>query len=454
MSIPSTDACSAQTAGTYTTTGGAIGQLDGLSRGAPRTAFLAGVGGCGMRGLASLLLECGWQVWGADSKAVAPDDPLVLAGLQVLQAGQSPPAVSLAVRSVAVPVADPQFAMATADARNSLVYAELLGEITRLRDCLAVAGSHGKTTITGWIAYGLRMAGRNPGFLVGGGVSQLGGSAAWGDLREPLVAESCEYDRTFHQLSPQWVALCNVDAEHPDTYPGGYPEVEQAFEEFLARVPATGTVFAGPEAPDLSASTVASWIPVDPLAAEVQVGLAGEHNRLNGALVAAVLRGFRVEEDTIRLVLKKYQGANRRMEQVGELHGAVVFSDYAHHPTEIAATLQAATEMWPQRRLVAVLQPHQARRFDCFREQFVEALDAASAVLLLPIFRARDPEGLNPTSAELEEPLRHRQQRDIFSFPDHAAAAQWLASNVRESDMVVCLGAGDIDSFARSLCQQ
>jgi len=427
------------------------GTLSALAQGGKSTAFLAGAGGCGMRGLASFLLENDWEVWGADSKPFSDSDSLIKAGLRPLGVGQLTPQVSLAVRSVAVPETDPQFRAACEAGARGLVYSELLGEMTRLRPTLAVAGSHGKTTITAWIAYGLRLAGRDPGFLVGGGVPQLGGSASWGTSSEPLVAESCEYARTFHKLSPKWVALSNVDAEHPDTYPTGYPEVEEAFRIFLSKLPADGVVYASPEAPDLSDSTPAQWCLAEELPKDWKVGLAGRHNRLNAALVRTTLLAHGISEEHVCEAIASFRGADRRMEELGTLNGAPVVSDYAHHPVEVSATLEAASEMWPGRRLVVAFQPHQARRFDRFRVEFSKALDRADALVLLPLYRARDPEDLRPETGELLAPLQARRKRDIFVAEDASIAATWLQSHVQGEDILLCLGAGDIDSFARSL---
>ncbi len=430
------------------------GMLAELARGGAPRAYLAGAGGCGMRGLARFLLDCGWAVWGADRQPLSGEDPLVRQGLHPLAEGDPPPAVSLAARSVAVPEDDPAFAAACAAGARPLRYAELLGEITRLRPTWAVAGSHGKTTTTAWIAYGLRRVGRRPGFLVGGGVPQLGASADWGDPAEALIAESCEYDRTFLQLRPRVVALLNVDAEHPDTYPGGLPEVREAFERFLGLLPAEGLVLAGPEAPELASATAARWLRAPDLPNDWEVGLPGAHNRRNGALVAAVLAELGLEAPAIRAALRDFRGAARRLETVGRHPcGATVVSDYAHHPTELRATLAAAREAWPGRRLVVLFQPHQARRFTEYQGDFVAALDFADALLLLPVFRARDPEDLVAEVAAIREPLESRRPRPIEVLEDPAAAPEALRRSLRPDDLLLCLGAGDIDALARSLAR-
>lgn len=427
--------------------------LDALAGAAGRTAFLAGAGGCGQRGIAQFLLAAGWQVWGSDRAPWASDDPLVAQGLQPLPDGSAPPAVSLAVRSAAVAANHPGIAAARDAGARDLLYAEMLGEISKLRPVLAIAGSHGKSTTTAWLAWALRDAGVPVGFLVGAGIPQLGTSADWGDPTQPLLLESCEYARSFHHLRPARVALLNVDAEHPDTYPGGLPEVTEAFATFLAQVPASGRIDVGPEAPhELAHQTEAAWVPAPPLADDVELGLPGRHNRQNGALVAAVLRSFGMDEEAVRRGLAGFRGAARRLEEVGAWQGARLVSDYAHHPVEVAATLQAARERWPDARLHAVFQPHQAQRLHAYREQFAPSLDQADALVLLEVYRTRDPEDLQVSVAELEPELRRRRSdRPLHLAADFEAASRALAGEVRPGDVVLFLGAGDVDQFARQL---
>lgn len=427
--------------------------LDALAGSAGRTAFLAGVGGCGLRGIADFLLAAGWQVWGSDSTALASNDPLIRAGLQPLADGVASPPVSLCVRSAAVSEQQAGFTAAIQAGARPLLYAEMLGEISKLRPVLAVAGSHGKSTTTAWMAWALREAGVPVGYLVGAGIPQLGRSADWGDPSFPLLLESCEYARSFHFLHPARVALLNVDAEHPDTYPGGLPEVMQAFEQFLSQVRADGWIDAGPEAPSsLAQASTAGWRQAAPIPTDWELGLPGEHNRRNAAVVAAVLRSFGLTDDQLRAGLAGFRGASRRLEEVGSFQGATLVSDYAHHPVEVAATLQAAHERWPQARVHAVFQPHQAQRFHAYRDQFAPSLDEADALVLLEIYRARDPEELQASVAELEPELRARHpERPLCLARDFDAAASALSNRVQEGDVVLFLGAGDVDRFARRL---
>jgi len=425
--------------------------LDALAGAAGRTALLSGAQGTGMRGLARLLLQAGWTVYGVDRASFSPADPLVQAGLLAWPHSETPQ-VSWAVRSVAVPEQDAAFAAARAGGARAATYPEMLGSISQLRRVLAVAGSHGKSTTSAWIAFGLRRAGRAAGFVVGAPCAQLGGSADWGDPLEPLVLESCEYARSFHHLSPWSVALTNVNAEHPDTYPGGLPEVTESFARFLGACSAAGKVYAGPEAPDLRSHARAAWRTAEPLPEDWEVGLPGLHNRRNGALVAEVLSALGLDDSEVRAALAEFRGCSRRLEEVGTRNGALVISDYAHHPVEISATLQAVCERWPGRRVFAVFQPHQAQRFHAYREQFAPALDLADRLLLLEIYRARDPEELRASVAELVPDLIRRRARPLAVVQEMESARAALDAWLDPGDVVLCLGAGDVDAFARGLC--
>jgi UDP-N-acetylmuramate--alanine ligase len=169
-------------------------------------------------------------------------------------------------------------------------------------------------------------------------------------------------------------------------------------------------------------------------------------------VVAAVLRSFGLEESAVRSGLAGFRGAARRMETVGTWRGARLVSDYAHHPVEVAATLQAAKECWPQARLHAVFQPHQAQRFHAYRDQFAPSLDEADALVLLEIYRARDPEELQASVAELEPELRSRRAtRPLCLAHDFDVAERALSEQVEPGDVVLFLGAGDVDRFARRL---
>ncbi|MDE0585399.1 MAG: Mur ligase domain-containing protein [Planctomycetota bacterium] len=439
-----------------TSTASAAG-LDKLALENGRVVVFVGVGGCGMRGLATFFLQAGWQVYGCDARPLAADDKLFKLGLEVCDV-DSVPLASWVVRSAAVPASDDVFEKCIAESARPCLYAEFLGEISKIREVVAVAGTHGKTTCTAWIAYGLRQAGVEVGYLVGAEVPQLGSSSEWGDPSLPLVIESCEYARSFHHLRPSKVALINVAAEHPDTYPGGLPEVTESFAKFLSNTVDGGTIIAGPEAPSqLQQHTSATWMPACPLNSTTNIGLFGRHNRSNAALVAAVLRDFDLSDEQILHGLSTFTGAARRLEFLKELNlgngeSIKLVSDYAHHPTEVAATINAARERWPQAKINVMFQPHQAQRFQDYRELYIACLDEADMVALLPIFRARDVDSCSADSKELLPDLEARHPQRLHNFCETIEQSiNWTLSNSTTGSVVLCLGAGDIDGYIRKL---
>jgi len=442
--------------GVQTSTASAAG-LDKLALENGKVVVFVGVGGCGMRGLATFFLQAGWKVYGCDARPLAVDDKLLKLGLEVCDVG-SVPRASWVVRSAAVPASDTVFEECISESARPCLYAEFLGEISKIREVVAVAGTHGKTTCTAWIAYGLRQAGVEVGYLVGAEVPQLGSSSEWGDPSLPLVIESCEYARSFHHLRPSKVALINVAAEHPDTYPGGLPEVTESFAKFLSNTVDGGTVIAGPEAPSqLQKHTSATWMPARSLNSTINIGLFGKHNRSNAALVAAVLGDFGLGEEQILHALSTFTGAARRLEVVKELslgdgESITLVSDYAHHPTEVGATINAARERWPQAKINVVFQPHQAQRFQDYRDLYVECLDEADMVALLPIFRARDVESCSADSKDLLPDLDAQHPQRLHNFCEKIEESlNWTLSNSTNGSVVLCLGAGDIDGHIRKL---
>lgn len=425
-------------------------QLQSLALKHGASAVLVGVGGSGMRGLATLLLEAGWSVWGSDQKKLPKSDSLWAKGLQHFESSATP-SCSWVVRSAAVSEKDDAVNEAVKGGAKSILYSEFLGEISRIRPVIAIAGSHGKTTCSAWLAYGFRSAGIDIGFLVGDYIPQLETSASWGDPSLPLIMESCEYARSFHFLNPEQIALINVDAEHPDTYPGGLQEVEEAFKVFLSKLCSGGKIFAGLEAPRKFEKYYSeNWHSCSATDSQQKIGLYGSHNRLNAALVSEIWRDYGLQEPEIDYGLSTFLGASRRLESLGEVvvkNGAslVLVSDYAHHPVEVHATISAAKERWPRHRLLAVMQPHQAQRFHAYRNQFASCLDLADEVVLLDVYRARDPESLDADVRELIPELQQRNPgRCLTHFPDSNSVIEYLHTHVDDGTVVLGLGAGDI----------
>jgi UDP-N-acetylmuramate--alanine ligase len=453
-----------------------------------RSAYLVGIGGTGMSGAAELLRARGLEVRGCERTAsrrtarldrvgvvVDPDDGTVAL----------PVATTLVVASAAVPDAHPLLLEARRRRLPVWKYAECLGALMDGRTGIAVAGCHGKTTTTALVATALWRAGRDPSFVVGGEVRDLATSARPG-RGEHFVAEACEFDRSFHRLRPRVALVTNVDADHLDYY-RDLDEIRESFRAFARLLPADGAlvvheehaaVFEGD--PALAArvetygfSPSASWRATDPwwdgreqalrwrveragrLLGPASVPLSGLHNVLNatGALAALAEAGLSFEESTAAIA--SFGGVARRLERVGEARGVTVLDDYGHHPAEIRSVVRALRTRFDGRRVVVVFQPHQASRTRHLLDDFGKALAEADEAWLAPIYFARDGEEERRAVCSEDVVVRVRaaggKARAFDGFEPLIAHA---VSAARPGDVVVTMGAGDVDEVARGLARR
>jgi UDP-N-acetylmuramate--alanine ligase len=340
--------------------------------------------------------------------------------------------------------------------------AELLAELSALRRTIAVAGTHGKTTTASMLVHALRAAGADPGWLVGGGVGAGLGNAHWSE-GEWLVVEADESDRSMLSLSVEIAVLTNVELDHHATY-GSLEELRDAFRQFLSGA-RWAVVWDRPEllrlregdvvAYDLGSFTLgAGGVSFDWRGIELSLQVPGEHNALDAtaALEAARLAG--AEPGPAAAGVAAFHGADRRFQPLGlSAAGALVYEDYAHHPSEISATLTAARTL-PHRRLVAVFQPHLYSRTALLATEFGRALALADAIAVLDVYAARErPEehpgvsGLSIAEAAADAAGGH----PVLWLPRFADAVPVLAGMLREGDLCVVMGAGDVDELARAL---
>lgn len=314
---------------------------------------------------------------------------------------------------------------AFADRVDGKSRAELLAELVSLRDSIVVAGAHGKTTTAGMIAFCLARLDRDPAWLIGADVPQLGGNAGAGSGW--LVVEGDESDRTIAALRPQVAVVTNVDLDHHSTF-ASRAEVESLFDGWLTYVP---EVVRGDELPLYDG----------PLA------LAGEHNRRNAACAAAALERAGVGRDELRPVLAEFSGAGRRLEHRGEAGGVAVFDDYAHHPTEIAATLAAARNAGG--RLLVLFQPHLYTRTRHLAIEIAKALAAADAVAVADVYAAREPPLDGVTGKLIVDALAERRPgMPLAWMPQCNDGARFLVQRARAGDRILTMGAGDVDRAA------
>ena len=439
---------------------------------AGRRLHFVGIGGAGMSGLALVARRLGAEVSGSDRADSSYLARLCAEGLEPVighDAANLPAGAEIVV-STAIPEDNPELAAGRAAGAAVLHRVDLLGELSRLRRTIAVGGTHGKTTTASMTALVLRECGRDPAFLIGGELRAAGTNAAWGE-GEWAVIEADESDRSFLKLARDVAVITNVELDHHSTY-GTLGRLEAAFAEFAApaalrvlgpgleRYAAAGrSVRIGIDRGDLAAREVeltpgGSRFTVEGTGVELRV--PGRHNVLNALAALASCRAAGVEPEEAGSALAAFTGAGRRFEDHGRTPaGALVFDDYAHHPTEVRATLEAARSYEP-RRLVACFQPHLYSRTSMLAREFGQALALADVAVVLDVYpareRAEDFEGVSGLLVA-RSAADAGGGRPVWWLPSRDDAARMLAEELRDGDLLVTLGAGDVDELARRLTE-
>ena len=445
-----------------------------------------GIGGAGMGGIAEVLLNLGYQVQGSDLKPNAVTRHLERLGATV-QLGHDARHVAgadVVVASTAVPAANPELAAAR-EARVPVVQrAEMLAELMRFRQGIAVAGTHGKTTTTSLLASVLAAGGLDPTFVIGGQLKSAGTNARLGAGRY-LVAEADESDASFLHLQPVISIVTNIDLDHMATYGGDFARLRQAFVEFLHNLPFWGLAVLCiddenvrgilPEVPrpvvsyglsedaDLRAVNVRRQgfrTAFDVLREgrpplPVTLNLPGAHNVLNTLAAIAVASELGVPDEAIQAALSGFQGIGRRLERIGEVDldaGRIeIVDDYGHHPTEIAATLEAVRQGWPGRRLVLAFQPHRYTRTHDLIDDFGQVLSEADVLLVTEVYPAGEAPIANADGRAVCRAVRSRGRVEPVFVEDVQQLAESLRGLLEDGDLVVTMGAGSIGAVAHDL---
>jgi UDP-N-acetylmuramate--alanine ligase len=362
------------------------------------------------------------------------------------------------VVSTAIAPDNPERAAARERGLVQLHRGALLGEVSRLRPTIAVAGTHGKTTTASMAAHVLLACGLDPCYLIGGELRSSATNAAWGSGW--LVVEADESDRSFLELSPEVAVVTNMELDHHTTY-ASHVELEQAFAEFvrdaphavlapeLTRLHPTPLTFDAAGADTSGGGVRFVWDGV-----EVALAVPGEHSARNAAAALTACRLAGAEPVAAAAALADFRGASRRFERLGSTaSGAEVVDDYAHHPTEVRATLQAARTLAP-RRLVAAFQPHLFSRTQLLAREFGAALALADVVIVLDVYPARERAENFPGVSGLlvaEAAADAVHGRDVRWLPGLADAERVLRAELRDGDLCLVLGAGDVDALGRAL---
>jgi len=449
-----------------------------------RRIHFVGIGGAGMCGIAEVLLNQGYEVAGSDAKAGKTTDRLKSFGAEIF-IGHDAAHIAKAdvlVVSTAIDPSNPEVKAAQERRLPIVRRAEMLAELMRYRHGIAIAGTHGKTTTTSLIASILGEAGFDPTYVIGGLLNSAGTNAKLGSSRY-FVAEADESDASFLHLQPMASVVTNIDADHMDTYGGDFEVLKRTFIEFLHNLPFYGlAVVCGDDPvvrellPKIGRPTITYGFDADndvratdvhqeglqthftvhrsgrdPL--RVTLNLPGLHNVLNSLAAIAIATDEEVEESAIVSALGSFQGVGRRFQRLAEAGGVQLVDDYGHHPREVAATIAAARQAFPGRRLVMMFQPHRySRTRDCF-EDFVQVLSTVDQLLLLDVYSAGEKAIAGADSRTLARSIRTRGLVDPVFVEKLDELAQLLPSQLRAGDVLLTQGAGTVGAIALELAQ-
>lgn len=455
-----------------------------------RRIHFIGIGGAGMSGIAEVLLNQGYEISGSDLKESATTRRLSVMGARVCIGHRSENLadVHVVVNSSAVDADNPEMVSARERRIPIVRRAEMLAELMRYRHGIAVAGTHGKTTTTSLMASVLAAGERHPTFIIGGLVNSAGSNAQLGASRY-LVAEADESDASFLHLQPMVAVVTNIDADHMDTYGGDFNKLKQTFIEFVHNLPFYGlAVLCGDDPvimdiiPNLARpaltygfgehcdyravnvrkekmQTLFDVVRPDhrePLS--IELNIPGVHNVLNATAVVAVATDEGVSNEAIQRGLKYFAGVGRRFQVYGHYqveHGeAMLVDDYGHHPREVAATIAAIRDGWPDRRLVMVYQPHRYTRTRDLYEDFVDVLSSVDALVLLEVYSAGEAAIPGADGRHLTRSIRMRGIVEPIFVESTDDVPDVIRDIVRPNDIVITQGAGNIGALAVELAQR
>jgi UDP-N-acetylmuramate--alanine ligase len=447
----------------------------------PERVHLVGIGGVHMSAIAHILMTWGHTISGSDLRLSGFTDRLVAQGAEVHQGhdGANVDDAGLVVITSAAAKDNPEIVEARRRGIPIIKRADMVARLMEGHRSIAIAGTHGKTTTTSLVSFMLVEAGLSPTFLVGGDVVNLGTNAEAGK-GEYVVVEADEFDAAFLSYSPDIAVVTNIEPDHLDIY-GSFDELISAFAQFLKQVPSGGFIIACADDPMVAELLGRGRVPEIPLQtrnvelyglnapvdwvvshlgesreggqeflvglngrpyAEFRLGLPGRHNVANALAAIAVGHHCGVSIDVMRKALAEFRGAGRRFEFVGEADGVTLMDDYAHHPTELRATIAAAHEQFPGRRLVGLFQPHTYSRTLYLLDEFRTCFEGLDVLLILETYAAREPIAAGMSAEDLTKEVTFPSARFVANFDE---AADAVLEILRPGDVFFTLGAGDVN---------
>lgn len=441
-----------------------------------------GIGGMGMSGIAQVLINRGYRVSGSDIQENEITKHLASIGATISygHSAENLQDAEVVVTSTAIKGYNPEVEAAHARRIPVIPRAEMLGELMRMKTGITVAGSHGKTTTTTMIAHVLTKAGLDPTAIIGGRVNSFGLANARHGTSEYLVAEADESDGSFLRLDPTLAVVTNMDAEHLDHY-GNFENVKKAFIDFINRVPFYGQAALCIDDPDVLSilpevkkrfvtygtiaqadfrarnirydglgCTFIAWHHARELG-EIHIPLPGTHNVLNALAVLAICSSLDIPFETVVKAFSDFEGIQRRFTLRAEIGGVTIIDDFGHHPTEVKATLQGARAGYAGQRVIAAFQPHRYTRTKDQFHEFARSFYDADKVVICDVFSAGEAPIEGANSEELVKAIRNNDHEDVVYVPKREDVAGAIADVVRPGDIVITLGAGDIQLTCNDL---
>ena len=451
----------------------------------PVHVHFIGIGGISMSGLAEILLKEDFRISGSDNKESALTDHLTNLGATIFygqKASNIIPGIDVVVYTAAIHDDNEEYQEAVNQGLPMLSRAELLGQLmTNYNTSVAVAGTHGKTTTTSMLSHILLSGEKDPTISVGGILKAIGGNIRVGGP-EVFVTEACEYTNSFLPFFPKLGIILNIDADHLDFFKD-LDDIRRSFCKFAGLIPANGTLIINGEIPNLSEITdglecriitygndpafdySAARISHDELGEasfdlvrhgetidRISLSVSGDHNVSNALASIAAADLLDVSLAAMKDGLKDFHGTDRRFEYKGEVHGITVIDDYAHHPTEINASLTAARN-YPHREIWCIFQPHTYTRTKMLFQEFVDALSHTDHIILAEIYAARETDTLGISSKDIADAL-NRRGCDAYYFPTFNEIQDFCMEKCQKGDLLITMGAGDVVNIGEALLKR
>ncbi len=444
-----------------------------------------GIGGISMSGLAEILLEKGFTVSGSDAKASSLTELLSQKGARIYygqKAENLSTDIDVVVYTSAIHPDNPEFVAMQKMGLPSLSRAQLLGQMMKNYELpIAISGTHGKTTTTSMVSEILLAADTDPTLSIGGILKTIGGNIRIGH-DGCFVTEACEYTNSFLSFFPKISIILNIEEDHLDFFKDIH-DIRNSFHQFARLLPSDGTLIINGEIPEINTvlegltckvitygsceaydywpeqicyneTGCASFLlkRKDGFSQQITLGVPGEHNIYNALAAIALADLLSLDFSAVSTALSHFHGTDRRFEYKGTMNGTVIIDDYAHHPTEITATLNAASN-YPHKRLWCIFQPHTFTRTKAFMKEFATALSLADYVVLADIYPARETDNLGISSETLQKEIE-ALGKTCYYFPSFAEIEEFILKNCTPGDLLITMGAGDVVNIGENLLKR